>query len=383
MSESKAQRAAKNEPSIRAKGTRKAENPLFDILRSSKHSFTPETLKEMFGSVSKERVEALAKALSAYITTNLPKAIERRNGLSDYRTNPYVLMTTASVLQLGDTESFAKFLFHNKLYMGLETSFGKSIESALVGLYPIGARESARWSDPPEKVAEQIKLKGISREEKARRRVSSVWREIDKSCVLEKKRILTSIKSGPNCINDTQVAGMATAIAGNYRNWLESTTSRYKNVTELDVVIGITYGTDRTTNNKENQILIKLLENGFVEENREKSPGVLIDAESRSVRVYRRIGREFWSMIGNPNNPAKAKHVFLEVLIGLARALSMGLKSADVETRINLRMSALGDALKTMLLAPDSVPKWVKDEMSEDEMFWFHSAMTAFYDEGI
>jgi hypothetical protein len=35
-----------------------------------------------------------------------------------------------------------------------------------------------------------------------------------------------------------------------------------------------TYGTDRTTNNKENQILVKLLEQGFVDEDRGRRPRV-------------------------------------------------------------------------------------------------------------
>ena len=43
-------------------------------------------------------------------------------------------------------------------------------------------------------------------------------------------------------------------------------------VKEIDVVLGLTYGTDRTTNNKENQILAKLLAGGFVEEFGPPSP---------------------------------------------------------------------------------------------------------------
>ena len=105
-------------------------------------------------------------------------------------------------------------------------------------------------------------LIGLGREEKAKQRTSSVWREIDKSCVVGSRRYMTSIKSGPNTINDTQVAGMTTAIMTNHRRWLAATKQTYPHVDNLDVVLGLTYGTDRTTNNKENQILVKLLE-GF------------------------------------------------------------------------------------------------------------------------
>jgi len=246
---------------------------------------------ETFRGVNEERVSQLAASLSNYISTNLPAALERRNGLSDYRTNPYVLMTAASVMNLDDPAAFGTFLFNSKLYMGLETSFGKSVEAAFVGSYPIESEH--KWIEAPEKVAEFAALEGLTREEKARRRTTSVWREIDKSCVVGSRRFLTSIKSGPNTINDTQVQSMTRAIIDNYRAWLDQSRGTYPHVDSMDVVLGLTYGTDRTTNNKDNQILVKLFEHGFVEEDRDLLPGVLIDEQTRSVRVYRRIGMDF------------------------------------------------------------------------------------------
>jgi hypothetical protein len=62
-------------------------------------------------------------------------------------------------------------------------------------------------------------IEGLSREEKARQRTNSVWREIDKSCVVGEQRYLISIKSGPNTINDTQVQAMYKAIADNHVQW--------------------------------------------------------------------------------------------------------------------------------------------------------------------
>jgi hypothetical protein len=226
----------------------------------------------LFQCVNEERIHRLASHLSGYISTNLPVAFEKRNVLADYRTNPYVLMTSASVMNLNEPEAFGSFLFNSKLYMALETSFGKSIEAAFVGCYPIEGK--AAWGTAPEKDAEFAALVGLSREEKARRRIGSVWREIDKSCVLGNRRYLTSIKSGPNTINDTQVQGMTRAIIDHYPSWLAQTRQSYPQVTELDIVLGLTYGTDRTTNNKENQVLVKLFEHGFMEEDRLNKPGV-------------------------------------------------------------------------------------------------------------
>lgn len=284
-------------------------------------------------------------------------------------------------MRLDDPAAFGTFLFNSKLYMALETSFGKSIEAAFVGQYPLVSQY--KWVEAPEKNAEFAALVGLSREEKAKKRIDSIWREIDRSCVVGNRRYLTSIKSGPNTINDTQVQGMTRAVIDNYKAWLSQTKTTYPEVQELDVVLGLTYGTDCTTNNKENQILVKLLDQGFVEEDRTKRPGVLIDEETRSVRVYRRIGKEFWAFIGQPDDPSSAGFVFLEVLLALAKALAKGIEGADLESRINLRLQQLSLALQKLQFPRHSLPEWIRDDFTEEQLFWFATAMTAFFDEGI
>jgi hypothetical protein len=190
--------------------------------------------------------------------------------------------------------------------MALETSFGKSIEAAFVRAYPLNSKN--KWVEAPEKIAEFKKLEGLSREEKAQQRVTSVWREIDKSVVVDTRRYLTSIKSGPNTINDTQVQGMTQAIISHHAAWLADTKANNKGVTDIDIVLGLTYGTDKTTNNKENQILVKLLDNGFVEEDREEVPGVLIHNDGHT-RVYRRIGMEFCLFGSSSSARARVRHL--------------------------------------------------------------------------
>lgn len=174
-----------------------------------------------------------------------------------------------------------------------------------------------------EKIEEATALVGLGREEKARRRRASVWREIDKSVVIDRRRYLVTIKSGPNIINDTQVQAMTDAITEHRGKWLEMTRSDRPEVEGLDVVVGLTYGTDRTTNNKENQILVKLLESGFEIDPTAEHPDVLRGIEVPGVRVYRVIGQEFWAFIGNPKDRSLASAAFLEVLLGLAKALAV------------------------------------------------------------
>ena len=359
----------------------KTTNPFFDALKSRRHRFDQGEIVKLFNQIDQGRLYRLCDILTTYIGKNVPAAFDKRGGLSDYRTNPYVLMTAASVTNLDDPVAFGKFLFNSKLYMALETSFGKSIEGAFVGQYPIVA--DIRWQDPPEKMVEFEALKGLSREDKAKQRTTSVWREIDRSCVVGTRRYLTSIKSGPNTINDTQVQGMTAAIRDNVKSWAYQTKITYPDVDSLDIVLGLTYGTDKTTNNKENQILVKLLDYGFTEEDRSANPGVLIDKETRSIRVYRRIGKDFWSFIGQPNEPASAEFVFLEILLGLARALAIGVENTSIEDRINAKIRLLADALSNLQFSPNTLPAWIREDFNEDQLFWFATALSAFFDEGI
>lgn len=355
----------------------------YKAVKVHRHSFDSNEVGKLLAQVDEARVTSLAGTIMTYVTTNFPNSIEARSGLAEYRTNPFVLMSSASVMRLTDPNQFASFLFNNKLYMGLETSFGKSIESVLVRPYPFGAEGFQSWQDPPEKIAESKALMGLTQEVKAQQRVDSVWREIDRSCVIGNRRYMTSIKSGPNCINDTQVKGMTDAIKEQYRRWMDQTTVTYPGVTDLDIVIGVTYGTDRTTNNKENQILVKLLQLGFEEEDRATKPGILIDSATHSIRVYRRIGLEFWSFIGNPANPTANHFVFLEVLLALSKALSQGMVVASLEERVNAKIALLSQALQKMTFPRHSLPGWLQEDFTDHELVWLAAAMSAFYDEGI
>src|SRR5665213_775633 len=112
----------------------------YAALKKPSHRLDAAEIVESFKNADKTRVQGLASVLAGYLTTNLPAAIDKRSGLEDYRTNPYVLMASAHVMDLQDPQKFADFLFNTKLYMGLETSFGKSIEAAFVSPYPLNAQ---------------------------------------------------------------------------------------------------------------------------------------------------------------------------------------------------------------------------------------------------
>jgi hypothetical protein len=341
--------------------------------------YNTDKVGEWFSKVSQARVNEIASTMSGYIGVQLPRVIRSKTALGDYRTSPYVLMATAGALQLDDFRDLAKFLIDIKLYMGLETSFGKSIENVVMPTYPIDVPVENRWGSPVEKLEEFASYVGLSAEEKSARRVDSVWREIDSAVVHSKRRHLMTIKSGTATINDTQVGGMYTAIKENHTKWLASSRDRF-GVEGIDVTIGLTYGTDWTTNNKENQILAKLMSGGFAEVDRETQPGV-IQNEDGTVRVYRVIGVDYWAYAGNPSNPSSAEFTFLEVLLGLARALRVAHEQGDIGAALNERLDLLGDAFKRLRFPEgDRIPSWVGQELGVTELSWLAAAMSAFFD---
>lgn len=344
-----------------------------------RRTYDPRTIEEWFQRVSQTRVKEIATAMEEYISTNLPKSIRSKKKLSDYRTSPYVLMATSGALRLEELRELAKFLVDIKLYMGLETSFGKSIEKVVMHHYPTEAEASAKWGDPVEKIEEFDALKGLTREEKSARRVDSVWREIDSACVHGNRRHLMTIKSGTSTINDTQVGGMFAAIRDNHQKWLESSRARF-GVEGIDVSIGLTYGTDWSTNNKENQILVKLLGAGFTELDRATAPGVLTNADG-SVRVYRVIGIDYWSYASNPSSPDSTDHAFVEVLLGLALALKLAHEKEDIGSALNERLDLLGDAFQSLRFPTgEALPQWVGESLGVTELTWLAAALTSFFD---
>jgi hypothetical protein len=340
--------------------------------------YDPTLIADWLSKVSPARVAAVAHSMETYVSQHLPTAIRSKSGLSDYRTSPYGLMATAGSLRLDDPGDLSEFLVGLKLYMGLETSFGKSIERVVMRHYPAYATIGSEWNEPEEKVAEFALLRGLTQEEKSQRRVSSVWREIDTSCVVGGRRHLMSIKSGTSTINDTQVGGMFSAIRDNSAAWLQASIERHA-VSGIDVVIGLTYGSDRSTNNKENQILAKLLTCGFYEMDRQSNPGVLVNHDG-SIRIYRVIGIDYWAYTASPNDPSSYEFAFLEVILGLAEALRLAHERGEVRTALEERVELLASAIREIRGAEAALPDAIDQKLGPSELTWLAAATSAFFD---
>ena len=143
------------------------EESLYAALKARHRHFSQDEIVTLFSTVAEERVARLASDLAAYIATNIPQAFEKkRKRLADYRSNPYVLMTAASIARLERPDVFAKFLFDSKLYMGLEDLLSASqlrthCWVATRWLVPVDGRHQRRSN-------EAASLEGLSQFEEER-----------------------------------------------------------------------------------------------------------------------------------------------------------------------------------------------------------------------
>jgi hypothetical protein len=86
------------EPDIETIEGTPQEEALFSAMRRQRFTFQTSEFARLLSLTSEDRVRSLATALRSYISKHLPKAIEKRRSLQDYRTNPYVLMASASTM---------------------------------------------------------------------------------------------------------------------------------------------------------------------------------------------------------------------------------------------------------------------------------------------
>jgi hypothetical protein len=71
------------------------------------------------------------------------------------------------------------------------------------------------------------------------------------------------------------------------------------------------------------------------------------------------------------------------VLLSLAKALASVVASGPLEDRVNRKIQQLAVALSRLKFPRGSLPDWVRKDFKDSELFWFATAISAFFDEGI
>ena len=331
--------------------------------------FDKEEYGELLSDVEPDRINKIAGEWSKYLKGNVRDAIENKDEIDDYRLNPYAATTIAGILDLDSTEDISEFIFGSKLYMSLETAFGKSVENVVMPIYPV--ESGVQWEEHPEKIEEM---------EDEERGEDLVWQKVDKYCVVEDTAYLMTVKSGPRTINETVADGMKSDISDHSQTWLEGTQKHHPNVSNMEFIIGLTYGTDESTNTKDLRVLYKLVEEeNFDEVDRDTHPGVIRPPDSENIRVHNKVGIDFWSYVGNPSNPSDSEHTFLEVLLGLVKASDE--VGEDLEGISDKKIEGLSEALDNLYIPEGKLPGEIESEYGEDKLASLSQTLILFYDE--
>ena len=88
------------------------------------------------------------------------------------------------------------------------------------------------------------------------------------------------------------------------------------------------------------------------------------------------------AIVGNPLEPEKSQHVFVEVLLGLLRALKKQETKTSLESLVNTKIQELSQAIQSLALPEKAIPDWMHKEFDENDLLLFISAAQSFFDQG-
>lgn len=158
--------------------------------------------------------EAVKAETLDLLNRRLEKVQSMRSVLSkDVNINPFLMLAMAPAYNIYSPLEAASYAQMTKLPHGDATAFGRFVEDRIFPHFGV--------TDPPEKVQEK-----------------DLWSSIDKAIVVEGRRYLMTLKSGPWTMNQSHANEMVAAFPEVHRRF------------GADVVIGIYYGAPGRVNNK-------------------------------------------------------------------------------------------------------------------------------------
>lgn len=234
--------------------------------------------------VSSNRALAMETDFRTRITSHLESLPTADAKFAKFNTSPFVLMFYT--LQHGYTRisEIEEAILPAKVFSSMETSAGRMVEAVVLPKYG--------WEFAPSGM-------------------QTVNSAIDGKKITGDTLCLTTLKSGPRCLNDEMSENFADAILANCVAWAKDSGKR-----KLDFTYGVLYGTKKQSNKKDWHILRNIAQ---------KLPGGIKEAPTDrwycrfekggiAVTVTIRIGIELWNYIAGHNL------AFMEICTSLLRA---------------------------------------------------------------
>ena len=204
----------------------------------------------------------------AYHIANLPT---KDAVFQKFNTSPFVLLMHAMQRGYAKISEIEKDILPAKQFSSMETSAGRMVEAIALPVYGWTVVESQMHTPNS---------------------------AIDGSCVDGNVVKLTTLKSGPRCLNDEMSENFADAIIAHSGAW-----AREAGVDEVDFTYGVLYGTQKQSNKKDWHILRNIAEK-LPKRSITTQPKKRWDCAFRrggiKVRVSVRIGKAWWDYLGGP-----------------------------------------------------------------------------------
>jgi hypothetical protein len=208
---------------------------------------------------------------------------------SKFFTSPFVLMIHSRKQKYRHISEIEADILPAKLFSSMETSAGRMVEQVVLPVYD--------WEVVPSAMHTSY---------------SAIDGKSKKNDVL----CLSTLKSGPRCLNDEMSENFADVIIANCQQWATDA-----KVSRIDFSYGVLYGTKCQSNKKDWHILRNIEERL---PNKLRGAKLLVAPAGRwncsfkvkelTVEVTVRIGSEWWSYLGGD------KDAFMEIAAALIRA---------------------------------------------------------------
>lgn len=277
-------------------------------------------------TASRDRVLTMETNFRKKIAAHVDSLSRVNEPLRKFSTSPLVLVIHTFLKSYSKISEIEDDILPAKQFSSMETSAGRFVEEVALPAYG--------WEVVPSEMHSTN---------------SAVDGKQAKNGVLR----MTTLKSGPRCLNDSMSENLADSILGNALAWANE-----HDATQLDFTYGVLYGTKKQSNKKDWHILRNI---------HEKAGGLITEAptdqwrcqfvvEDVTVNVEIRIGIDWWNYLGGPLG-------FVEVLTALIRAcVEPGIADpADYDYKIAdlghiISMASVSDEYNVSLLQRSQIP---------------------------
>lgn len=285
---------------------------------------------------------ALENMFRSRVQESIDAMPDQHSELGKFNTSPFVLLLHAFQRGYQSVSEIERDIVLAKAFSSMETAAGRMVEEITIPHYG--------WERVPSGM-------------------HTAYSSIDGKKKVGQTLYLTTLKSGPRCLNDEMSQNFADNIVDNYRAWAQD-----HNVRKIDYTYGVLYGTPKLSNKKDWHILRNVIERLASERSatiiirHENSWKIKFSGHSIEVEVSVRVGKDWWLHLGG------AKCLY-EVIVSLIRSC--------ITTPRNRVQETFGEYI-TNLKALSSFPRGQESYnislLQRNQMYWFLLTLSHFVD---